>query len=159
MKLKRLAEGSTAFCARVAARRPESVRAPSTRPWVSNERQNISGVLVFSVSQHPWGRLPSPEDLAQARRVIKKIDTIKWRKPSPSEREMLQTSVLALPLEEAVAKARTGPPLDPEEDVTAGIWAGVIPLVTRPGNAISDRHVQAETPVVDASGWGRFRTN
>src|ERR1700704_1260856 len=36
----------------------------------------------------------------------------------PSEREMLQTTVLALPLEEAVAKARTGPPMDLEEDIS-----------------------------------------
>jgi nitroimidazol reductase NimA-like FMN-containing flavoprotein (pyridoxamine 5'-phosphate oxidase superfamily) len=75
----------------------------------------------------------------------------------PSERELLQTSVLALPLDEAVAKARTGPPLDAEEDISASTWAGVVPLVTRPGGAIPDRHVTEETPRVDPGAWGRFR--
>jgi nitroimidazol reductase NimA-like FMN-containing flavoprotein (pyridoxamine 5'-phosphate oxidase superfamily) len=75
----------------------------------------------------------------------------------PSEREMLQTSVLALGLGEAVAKARTGPPMDAEEDISASTWAGVIPLVTRPGPPIPDGHVVAETPVVETSAWERFR--
>jgi nitroimidazol reductase NimA-like FMN-containing flavoprotein (pyridoxamine 5'-phosphate oxidase superfamily) len=75
----------------------------------------------------------------------------------PNEREMLQTSVLALGLEEAVAKARTGPPMDAEEDISASTWAGVIPLVTRPGQAVPDRHVVAETPVVDPGEWARFQ--
>jgi hypothetical protein len=75
----------------------------------------------------------------------------------PSERELLQTLVLALPLDEAVAKARTGPPLDAEEDISASTWAGVIPLVTRPGAPVPDRHVTAETPAVDTRGWRRFR--
>jgi hypothetical protein len=76
----------------------------------------------------------------------------------PSERELLQTSVLVLPLDEAVAKARSGPPLDAEEDISASTWAGVIPLVRRPGPPVPDRHVTAETPAVDTRGWKRFRT-
>jgi uncharacterized protein len=75
----------------------------------------------------------------------------------PSERELLQTSVLALPLDEAVAKARTGPPLDAEEDISASTWAGVIPLVTRTGQAVPDRHVTRETLPVDTGEWKRFR--
>src|SRR5829696_1394532 len=34
----------------------------------------------------------------------------------PTEEEMVQTTVLCLPIEEASAKIRTGPPLDDEED-------------------------------------------
>ena len=75
----------------------------------------------------------------------------------PSERELLQTSVLALPLGEAVAKARTGPPLDAEEDISASTWAGVVPLETRPGVPVADRHVIVGTPAVDTRGWRRFR--
>ena len=36
--------------------------------------------------------------------------------------------MLALPLTEASAKIRTGPPLDDEEDYQLNVWAGVIPL-------------------------------
>jgi len=46
----------------------------------------------------------------------------------PNERELQQTTVLSLPLTEASAKIRTGPPLDDEVDYELPIWAGVIPL-------------------------------
>ena len=46
----------------------------------------------------------------------------------PTELEMKQTTVLSLPLVEASAKIRTGPPLDDEEDYVMDVWAGVIPL-------------------------------
>jgi hypothetical protein len=36
--------------------------------------------------------------------------------------------VVELPLREAVAKVRTGGPLDDDEDMTRPVWAGVIPL-------------------------------
>jgi nitroimidazol reductase NimA-like FMN-containing flavoprotein (pyridoxamine 5'-phosphate oxidase superfamily) len=47
---------------------------------------------------------------------------------APNEREVQQTTVLSLPLTEASAKVRTGPPLDDEEDYGLQVWAGVIPL-------------------------------
>lgn len=46
----------------------------------------------------------------------------------PTEQELKATTVLVLPLLEASAKIRTGPPLDDEEDYVLPIWAGVIPL-------------------------------
>src|SRR5256885_10444789 len=46
----------------------------------------------------------------------------------PNERELQLTTVLSLPLKEASAKVRTGPPLDDEEDYNLPVWAGVIPL-------------------------------
>lgn len=42
--------------------------------------------------------------------------------------ELKATTVLALSLEEASAKVRTGPPGDDEEDYALPIWAGVIPV-------------------------------
>jgi nitroimidazol reductase NimA-like FMN-containing flavoprotein (pyridoxamine 5'-phosphate oxidase superfamily) len=47
---------------------------------------------------------------------------------SPSRKELKGTSVLALPLDEASAKIRTGPPVDDDEDYDLDVWAGVIPL-------------------------------
>jgi len=46
----------------------------------------------------------------------------------PNESEVKLTTVLSLPIEEASAKVRTGPPLDDEEDYELPVWAGVIPL-------------------------------
>lgn len=46
----------------------------------------------------------------------------------PSAKELKATSVLAIPLDEASAKVRTGPPVDDAEDMGRDVWAGVIPL-------------------------------
>ena len=46
----------------------------------------------------------------------------------PTELELKATTVLALPLEEASAKIRTGDPVDDAEDYEMDVWAGVIPL-------------------------------
>ena len=48
----------------------------------------------------------------------------------PSEVEIRTTRVMALPIEEASAKVRTGPPKDDAEDLELPIWAGVIPFET-----------------------------
>jgi nitroimidazol reductase NimA-like FMN-containing flavoprotein (pyridoxamine 5'-phosphate oxidase superfamily) len=52
----------------------------------------------------------------------------------PNERELKQTSVLRVPIEEFSAKVRVGPPIDDEEDYSFPTWAGVVPLemVARP---------------------------
>jgi hypothetical protein len=46
----------------------------------------------------------------------------------PNDTEYKETAIFALPLEEASAKIRTGPPLDPDDDLTLDVWAGVIPI-------------------------------
>ena len=56
----------------------------------------------------------------------------------PTEGELKQTTVLCLPLTEASAKVRTGPPIDDEEDYALPIWAGVLPLQIIPGEPIKD---------------------
>ena len=67
----------------------------------------------------------------------------------PNEQEMVQTTVLCLPIEEASAKIRTGPPLDDEEDYLLPMWAGVLPLKLIAGAPINDPRLSAEIPVPD----------
>lgn len=56
----------------------------------------------------------------------------------PSDKELAATSVLALPIVEASAKARVGPPLaDEGEDGALPYWAGVIPLATVRGTPVN----------------------
>src|SRR5712692_709951 len=62
----------------------------------------------------------------------------------PSERELQLTTVLSLPLDEASAKIRTGPPLDDEEDYGLPTWAGVIPLRLVANAPIPDPRLPAE---------------
>jgi nitroimidazol reductase NimA-like FMN-containing flavoprotein (pyridoxamine 5'-phosphate oxidase superfamily) len=56
----------------------------------------------------------------------------------PNERELQSTTVLSVPLTEASAKVRTGPPADDEEDYELPVWAGVIPLCLGAGKPIDD---------------------
>ena len=51
------------------------------------------------------------------------------RKTTPQE--LNATLVVKIPIDEAVAKIRTGPPLDKEPDYETDIWAGVVNLETR----------------------------
>ena len=60
----------------------------------------------------------------------------------PSEKELKQTLVLRLPIHEASAKIRTGPPLDEEEDYALPIWAGVLPLKLTPQPPVADNAVE-----------------
>jgi nitroimidazol reductase NimA-like FMN-containing flavoprotein (pyridoxamine 5'-phosphate oxidase superfamily) len=46
----------------------------------------------------------------------------------PNDTEYKETAIFAIPLDEASAKIRTGPPIDPDEDLGLDVWAGVIPI-------------------------------
>ena len=56
----------------------------------------------------------------------------------PNQRELDQTTILAISLDEASAKVRTGPPKDEEEDLALPVWAGVLPLRVVPGEPEPD---------------------
>jgi uncharacterized protein len=56
----------------------------------------------------------------------------------PTAKELKAIEVLALPLSEASAKLRSGPPVDDEEDYALDTWAGVIPLATSAGAPMPD---------------------
>jgi nitroimidazol reductase NimA-like FMN-containing flavoprotein (pyridoxamine 5'-phosphate oxidase superfamily) len=53
------------------------------------------------------------------------------RLPSPAESR--KTLVVRLPIRDASAKIRTGPPIDDAGDLDLPVWAGVIPLRLTPG--------------------------
>ena len=67
----------------------------------------------------------------------------------PTAAELQQTTVLSLPIAEASAKIRTGPPLDDEEDYALDVWAGVLPLKLITDSAIPDPRLPVDTPVPD----------
>jgi nitroimidazol reductase NimA-like FMN-containing flavoprotein (pyridoxamine 5'-phosphate oxidase superfamily) len=56
----------------------------------------------------------------------------------PNEKEIKGTLIIAITLDEASAKVRTGDPGDEPEDYELPIWAGVIPMVTAYGEPIND---------------------
>ena len=79
------------------------------------------------------------EKAAALRVISEQIVRGRWddvRKPTAQE--LKATAVLKLPIEEASAKIRTGPPLDDEEDYALNVWAGVLPLTIRAGAPVAD---------------------
>jgi uncharacterized protein len=61
----------------------------------------------------------------------------------PTDQELKATWILSVPLDEASAKIRTGPPEDEPEDLELPVWAGVVPI-----------HLAAEPSEYD---WRRVR--
>jgi len=57
---------------------------------------------------------------------------------SPTPAELKRTLVLSLPIDEASAKVRTGPPVEDEDDYALPFWAGVLPLALMALEPIAD---------------------
>src|SRR5688572_16056986 len=64
----------------------------------------------------------------------------------PNDRELQLTTVLSIPLTEASAKVRTGPPVDDEEDYDLPVWAGIIPLQMVANEPIADPRLAPGMP-------------
>jgi uncharacterized protein len=72
----------------------------------------------------------------------------------PNRKELKATRVLQLPLDEASAKVRTGPPVDDEPDYELPVWAGVIPMRTTAQDPRPDPRLDPpREPPGHVSGW------
>lgn len=70
---------------------------------------------------------------AAVRAIVEHIVPGRWRDVRPpTDKELAATAVLAMSIDEASAKVRSGPPLDDEEDYASAAWAGVIPMSAQP---------------------------
>jgi len=79
---------------------------------------------------------------------------VRW----PTELELKATTVLKLPIDEASAKLRTGPPIDDEEDYAMDVWAGVLPLSIQTGDPIDDdRLSEGLRPPGNVTNYSRKR--
>lgn len=68
----------------------------------------------------------------------------------PTALEIRQTASIAVPLAEASAKVRFGPPGDDPDDLDeTSVWGGVIPMTLVPGVPIPDKHVKPGTDIPD----------
>ncbi len=68
---------------------------------------------------------------------------------APNEKELRATLVLALPLDEASIKVRSGPPVDADEDYALPVWAGVLPLSLQAGAALADERLHPGVTLPD----------
>ncbi|WLQ11442.1 pyridoxamine 5'-phosphate oxidase family protein [Hahella aquimaris] len=63
--------------------------------------------------------------------------------------ELAATAVLAMPIVEASAKVRSGPPRDKEEDMDQPVWAGVVPMRTVYGMPEVDPETRSDVRLPD----------
>ena len=96
---------------------------------------NYRSAVVFGTA-----RLVPDEEKEHALEVVsEQILKGRWAESrKPYAKELKATSVLAVQIEEASAKIRTGPPGDEKEDYALPIWAGVVPIQQTYGSPITD---------------------
>ena len=101
-----------------------------------NHSANYRSVLCFG---RPSLVVDKDEKLAAMKGFVERLFPGRWdRLRPPTAQEIKATSILSLPLTEASAKIRSGPPIDDENDRSWPVWGGVLPV-----------HMAADTPVAD----------
>jgi uncharacterized protein len=93
---------------------------------IFNHSVNYRSVIVLGEARAVTG---SEEKRAALAAFAERVAPGRWadaRPPTPSE--LKATTILALPLDEASAKVRTGPPVDGDADHELDVWAGVVPI-------------------------------
>lgn len=106
---------------------------------------NYRSVVAFGAAR----KINDPEQKTEALRVISEhLIRGRWNEVRlPNEKELKATAVLEFTIEEASAKARTGPPMDDEEDYALPVWAGVLPLRLTPSTPVPDSRLPERTLV------------
>ncbi len=65
----------------------------------------------------------------------------------PTDAELRATRVVAVPLDEASAKVRTGGPKEEPEDLSLDVWAGEVPVRLVAGSPVADSGLSATVSV------------
>lgn len=108
---------------------------------------NYRSVMLFGRAQKVTDR---EEKLARMKTFVDGIYPGRWETLRPiNEQEMKATTLLAIPIDEASAKVRTGPPVDDEEDYALPIWAGVVAVSTVLGQPEPCARLAPGMPVPD----------
>jgi uncharacterized protein len=112
-----------------------SVMAYGTAKTVSDADEKLAALVAFSERLTP-GRW---DELREA-----------------NEQELKATTVVAMAIDEASTKIRTGGPNDDDEDYVLDIWAGVVPVTTVIGEPIVDEKLRPGIPMPDHVGAFRL---
>lgn len=117
---------------------------------------NYRSVVIFGVA----AVVKSPRQKLSALRTISEhILPGRWADVrGPSKIELQQTLVLRLPLVEASAKVRNGPPIDEETDYSLPVWAGEVPLSLVARKPIADSRLRPGIKTPDYIRSARVRS-
>ena len=124
---------------------------------IFHHSMNYRSAVIFGTARLVSG---DTERLAALQAITDQLVPGRWEHVRPpTARELAATAVLALPLDEASVKVRTGPPRDDAEDYDSGIWAGVLPAALTFGDPLPDPalHAGIDTPghIRDLTGHPR----
>lgn len=115
-----------------------------------HQSMNFRSVIVYGTAREVTD---AAEKLEALRALVDHVVPGRWAEiRGPSTQELQRTTVLALPIAEGSAKARTGPPADDEPDYELPCWAGVIPLATTALDPIDDPRL---APGIDFPSYAR----
>jgi nitroimidazol reductase NimA-like FMN-containing flavoprotein (pyridoxamine 5'-phosphate oxidase superfamily) len=107
---------------------------------VFNHSINYRSVVVLGTATS----VERDEQAEALRAFTEHIAPGRWNEArQPTAQELKATWILSLPLDEASAKVRSGPPEDDPEDLDFPVWSGIVPL-----------HLAAEPSEYD---WRRVR--
>lgn len=124
---------------------------------VFHHSMNYRSAVVFGTAR----LIAEPQEkLAALEAVTNHLVPDRWdHARTPTRKELAATAVLALPLDEASVKVRTGGPKDDPEDYDSGIWAGVLPAALSFGAAEPDPALTGSVLIPDhiAALAGRVR--
>jgi len=107
---------------------------------------NYDSAMVFGQFAAVAG---TDERLAALEAFTEKLLPGRWSEVrQPSAQELKATTILALPITEASAKQRSGPPDDDDSpDAALETWAGVVPLVTSFGSPVASPGLRPGIPL------------
>ena len=99
-----------------------------------NSSMNYESVMIFGKARV----LKEEEKDVALERITTKLVPGLWEYGrAMTKKESAATMIVELTLDKVSAKARTGEPSDDEEDLSLGLWAGIVPLTTVKAPAIT----------------------
>ena len=112
---------------------------------VFHSSMNYRSAVIFGTGRI----LDDPEEkMAGMEAISEHLVPGRWADArGPSEKEFNATSVVAIEIEDATVKRRTGPPGDDEEDYALPVWAGVLERRTVLGPLTADPGRHRDEPV------------
>lgn len=128
----------------------------ATQPTVCVSVTHIDGLVLARSAMHHsvnyrsvifFGKAEKVEDKDEVYQALElftnKIQPGRWNDiRQPSTNEWKETMVIAITIDEASAKVRTGSPKDDEEDYALDVWAGVVPLTLERHAPIADERLK-----------------
>ena len=109
-----------------------------------NSSMNYRSVVLFGTAT----LVPDEQKNRALLVVSEQILKDRWDEARvPSAKELKATSILAVKIDSASAKIRTGDPGDNKEDYDLPIWAGVIPITQVYGKPITDPAMRMEKEI------------